>query len=212
MPIGIPAAMLISAAVAGGTGIAGAALSSRKKTTTTTPTIRPESEGLADLTRRNLAYSQENPEAIYEPQRIAGLDRINRRYRDVPQAITTRLAQRGYGSSGNMSTSMWNAETSRLGELSDFDTAIMEAINNERWRAINGSNAFLASERGQETTIPGDVAGSALQSGGRAMENFLTLMTLEQLLKPNSTGTTTNVNPVTNANWQNWAGNYLKPR
>jgi hypothetical protein len=187
MPVGIPAAVLISSLVGAGTSVAGAALSSKKKqqTSTTTPTLSPE---LQALQQQLMSYSGDlmsNPSKGLQPMKTAGADKINRRYAAMPGKISQNMASRGYGSSGDFGNTMFQTEFARSGEMSDLESLFSQMTLDRQDRGAQIGQNLLAQGSGSTTTgtIPGDSAGSALQSAGNGLGNLSTLMMLSKILK-----------------------------
>ena len=185
--IGTSAAILASALAGGGLSVLGSVLGSRKKTQTskTTPTWDPANQGLLDQTRASVSGTLSNPSQYVEPMRLKGIDSINRRYRDVPGRVSEQLAQRGYGSSGEMGKGLFKTEMSRFGDVSDFENMINQMILGEKNSAIGQSQNLLSLTRGTESegTIPGNAAGAGLMSAGSGLENIATLMMLTKALQ-----------------------------
>lgn len=94
--------------------------SSSSGTSTTGPvTTGPGSAPYGDL----LSFSQQllnNPSQGMQPIANAGMEEINSSYGNIPQVVSSAMAKRGYGSSGDMGDTMYKTQLGRLSSLSQF--------------------------------------------------------------------------------------------
>lgn len=183
----LAAAPIIASAVGGGLGILGSFLSGRPRTTTstTTPSWGPGQQDLLNQLQNYASTQMNNTDPSFQQMRMAGADRINRRYATLPDQISRQMASRGYGSSGNFGNSMYQTNYARSGEMSDLESQIMQMIMNQRNQGASLSQQLLNSTRATTTTgnTP-DVSGSnALLSGANAFSNIGTLLSLSNILK-----------------------------
>ena len=188
--LGIPAAMLISSAIAGGTSIAGAALSNRKKesTSTSTPTLSPELQAAFQKLLADAGGMATDPMKGLMPMKTAAMEGINRGYVGSADRVTTNLAKRGYRSSGKLPGAFVGLETSRLADMSNLEGQFADIASRRQVTGMGMTSDLIARMTGQhsEGTMPGNVAGSALSAGGSSLGSLTALSVLYQMLKGGS--------------------------
>lgn len=137
--------------------------------------------GLSSQLSANLEDDITSPEKRMEPLRKAGLDNINRSYMGIPSRISSALASRGYGSSGDVGGSLYKAEYERGGAISDLEGKLAAMANGNRTNAMGLTSQFIGSQTGgtqTETTNPG--WGGVIAGG---LSGLTTLIGLNSLLK-----------------------------
>lgn len=196
MPIGIPAAMLVSSLIGAGTSIAGSALSGKPKTNTqtnsTTPTLTPQMQALMDQLSKFSSDSISNPSAGLAPIKNAAVDNVNRNYMSVAPRLNKSFASRGYGSSGGLGDAMLQTEFARGGDLSKLEGDFADrAISRQNFGAGLGES-LLSFGRGATSTGtstgPDTSLSNGLLSGGNALENLSRLLMLSNVLKGGGSG------------------------
>jgi hypothetical protein len=187
MPMGIPAALLISSAIAGGSSVAGAALSNRKKesTSTSTPTLSPELQQVFDKLLADAGGMATDPMKGLAPLKTNAMEQVNRNYAGSADRISTSLAKRGYSGSGKAPGAFVNLETSRLSDQSGIESAFAKMGADRQIQGMGMTGDLLSRMTGQTSTgtMPGNVAGSALSAGGSSLGSLSALMILSQMLK-----------------------------
>lgn len=185
------AAPIIASLVGGGLGIAGGMINGKPKTSTqtssSTPTLSPEMQALqAQL----MAYSQEqmqDPSKGFAPIRQVGLDNINRSFMSAPSRVSSQLASRGYGSSGDVGGQLYRTELGRAGAMSDFEGQLAQAQIQQKNVGAGLSQNLLNSATGRtstgSSTGPDTSMGDGLMSGGNAMQDLARMLTFNNFLK-----------------------------
>lgn len=99
--------------------------------------------------------------------RTAAIEGVNRRYRDVPDVISQKFAQRGYGSSGALQSKMWDTELSRLGDIGTTNANYADMVRQQGNYYTSLAERLLASSQGVNSTQtdPGNVAGGSTTAG-----------------------------------------------
>lgn len=176
-----------AAVIGGGASILGSFLSGRPRTTTSTmtPTWAPGQQGLLNQVQNYATNQMNNTDPAFQQMKLNAQDQINRRYATMPAQISRQMAARGYGSSGNFGNTMYQSAYQRSGESSDLQTQIMQMILNQRNYGASLSDQLLGLTRGTTTTgtSPDVSASNAFLSGGNALSNISTLLSLNKYLK-----------------------------
>lgn len=185
MGIEVGTAMLISALASGGAGIAGGLLGKKKtatSTSSTAPTLSPELQPLQNdllASLQNRLKSGTDLSAIKSP----AIEAVNRRYRNLPAAITSDFAGRGYGSSGVLQSEIAKSHGERIGALNDMEGKFAGFQIDQDNHAQDLATRLLASGRGSTSTGTQTGSGTALGSGiSSGLETLTTLMTLQRML------------------------------
>lgn len=143
------------------------------------PTLRPELEPLQNDIIARLRAALEDPSAGLDAIRSAATQRINSRYIGLPDVVSTRLAQRGMGSSGHLGRSLADIEIGRSSDLSGMEAQIAELMLNERARNIGLGEQLIGTNMGRETqgsgVYPGNVGGGAVTGGLQGLASILGL-------------------------------------
>jgi hypothetical protein len=183
-------APVIAAGIGGVSSLVGGALAGRSKqyTQTMTPSWSPE---MQDLQKKLSAYSSgllTDPAAGTAPIKANAEEAVNRRYAAMPDVISRSMAARGYGSSGNFGNTMYESGYRRSGELSDINSQIAQLILQQRNTGASLADRLLEMTRSTTSTgnTPSTAAADAFMSGGNALSNISTLLTLSKLLKGNT--------------------------
>lgn len=97
------------------------------------------------------------------------MQQINSSYGNIPDIISTSMAKRGYGSSGNMGNSMYQTQLARLGSQSQFQGQMAGLTSQRQMQAGGLMDQLLQTQVGkntntQETTVDPMAAFSALGS------------------------------------------------
>jgi len=182
-------AMLISALFSGGAGIAGGLLGKKKTATTDTspkldPSLQPlQNDLLASITHR--LKNGTDLSAVKSP----AFEAVNRRFRNMPSAITADFAGRGYGSSGVLQSEIARSHGERIGALNDMEGKFAGFQIDQDNQAQDMASRLLASGRGSSTTQTqsGNPVGSGISSG---LETLTTLLTLGRMMKGGGGNTT----------------------
>ena len=137
---------------------------------------------------RLLAFSNDqmvDPAAGLAPIKNAAIDNINRNYMDVPQQVTSQLARRGYGSSGNMGNSLYRVALARGGDLSNLEGQFADRAISQRNLGATLGEQLLGLGRGTTSTgtTPDTSLSSGLLSGGNALQNLSSLLMFNNVLK-----------------------------
>jgi hypothetical protein len=196
MPIGIPAAMLISSLVGAGTSVAGSLLSGKPKTSqqtsSTTPTLTPEMQALMDRLSKFSTDSIDNPQAGFAPIKNAAVDNVNRNYMSLTPRISKQFASRGYGSSGGLGDTMLQTEFARGGDLSQLEGQFADrALTQRNFGANLGANLLnfgKGSSSSGTSTGPDMSLSNGLLSAGNGISNLSTLLMLSNVLKGGGAG------------------------
>lgn len=132
----------------------------------------------------------DSPEAGFAPIRQAGLDNINRAYASAPMRVSSQLASRGYGSSGNVGNSLYRNELARGGAMSDFEGQLATSAINQKNVGASLGQQLLNSGRGSTTTGtgPGTGLSDGLATGGNALSDLSRLLSFNNFLKPQGGG------------------------
>jgi hypothetical protein len=182
MPIGIPAAMLISSAVATGGSVAASALANRGKKTTTQPIYTPEQTRLQSSLTRRIEERLANPEgtrARLAPMKVSAIGSLNKAYKGATQRLEERLASRGYARSGKLPATMRQFEIARAGDIGGIEGRFAGFELDEEARLIDQAQRLAYSGPGTMTTGSGNAAGAGLSSG---VETLTTLFMLNQMM------------------------------
>ena len=190
-------APVIAAGIGGVSSIVGSLLSGRPKTQTQTstsmPTFSPQMQSLMDRMGEFYTSSMQNPEASFGPVRAAGLDRINRTYDVLPQAVMQQASRRGYGSAGSTGNSLYKVGMARAGDISNFEGNLAQEAIQRQMAGASGAANLLQLNRGTTTTgtatTPDTSMSNAFMSGGNAMSNLATLMMLNNVFQSQPTPT-----------------------
>lgn len=178
-------AMLISALISGGAGVAGGLLGKKKTTTSTTntaPTLDPSMQPLQNDLLASLQQRLKNGTDLSGVKSPA-IEAINRRFRNLPSAITADFAGRGYGSSGVLQSEIAKSHGERIGALNDMEGKFAGLQIDQDNQAQDMTMRFLASGRGSNSTQTGEQSGNALGAGiSSGLETLTTLMTLQRML------------------------------
>lgn len=129
-----------------------------------------------------------DPSAGLAPIRQAGLDNINRAYMGISSRLGSQFASRGYGSSGDFGSSLYNTEYQRGGAISGLEGQLAQMANSNRQNGASLSEQLLNLTRGSTTTGtgPSTALSDGFQSAGNGLNNISTLLTLSQALKGNN--------------------------
>jgi hypothetical protein len=181
MGIEVGTAMLISALASGGAGIAGGLLGRKKTATTDTspkldPSLQPLQDDVLGRIQQRLK-SGTDLSAVKSP----AIEAVNRRYRNLPAAITSDFAGRGYGSSGVLQNAIAGSHGDRIGDLNDLEGKFAGLQIDADERAMDTATRLLASGRGSTTTQTqsGNPIGTGVSAG---LETLTTLMTLQRMM------------------------------
>lgn len=170
-------AQLIPSLVGTGASLIGSFLSGKPKTTTSTqtgtmnqtntstPTFTPE--GL-QLQRQLLDYQSSltrDPAAGTGAINSAGVNQINRNYDALPGRISTQLASRGFGSSGQAGDQFYQAGNDRLNNLSNFQSQMNQLILNRQSQGAALGTDLLNANRGTTSNISGTSSGTGTSTG-----------------------------------------------
>lgn len=181
MGIEVGTAMLISGLLSGGAGAA-SGLMGRKKTSTasTAPTLDPSLQPLQDNLLNSLQHRLSNGTDLSKVKSPA-IEAVNRRYRNLPSAITADFAGRGYGSSGVLQKEIAQTHANRIGDLNDLEGKFAGMQIDQDNQAQDLASRLLSSGRGSNTTQTqsGNVAGNAVSSG---LETLTTLLTMGRMM------------------------------
>lgn len=103
----------------------------------------------------------------------------------MPDVVSRSMAARGYGSSGNFGNTMYESGYRRSGELSDINSQIAQLILQQKNTGASLADRLLEMTRSTTSTgnTPSTAAGDAFMSGGNALSNIGTLLTLSKILK-----------------------------
>jgi hypothetical protein len=181
--IPLTSAILGSAAIGGGASVLGSALGSRDKTTTVKTTLPPELQSAQDSDLSYLTGVRDNPDGGLGPIKAAGQDQINRNYAQLPQLATTKLAARGFGSSGSVGDAVYDTEGARLGDLSGLFGQMAKMGSDRQRSAAQMIQNMISAGRGTSTTTPGNVAGNAFSTAGNGLDTFSSITMLMAMLQ-----------------------------
>jgi len=164
------------------TGISALAggLANRKQTSTSMPTLDPAFGGMQSDLIAAIQKRMADPSYGTEPLRLGLMEGVNRRYSTLPQRVTTKLAQRGFGDSGQTGAALKGVELARMGEQGDIATKMAELTLGREDSTLDLINRILAGARGETRTGSGNVLGGAIGAGAGTM-SMLTM--LNKLLK-----------------------------
>jgi hypothetical protein len=119
------------------------------------------------------------------------MEAVNRRYRNLPAAITSDFAGRGYGSSGVLQSAIAGSHASRIGDLNDLEGKFAGMQIDQDNQAQDLAARLLASGRGSTTTQTqsGNPVGAGVSSG---LETLTTLLTLGRMMGGDKTSSDPN--------------------
>lgn len=187
---------VIAAGIGGLSSVLGSVLSGKPKTTTTTmtPTWSPEMQGLESQLSNYSSGLMSDPSAGLSPIKTASQDAINRRYAAIPGKVSSSMAARGYGSSGNFGNTMYQTEFAREGDMSNLDSQIAQMMLAQKNQGASLSEQLLGMTRGTTTTgtTPNTSAADGFMSAGNGLSNLSTIMMLNNILKPGGGGGSSN--------------------
>jgi hypothetical protein len=189
MGIEVGTGLLISSLIGGGAGIASGLLGKKKTTTVdTSPQLSPELKPLQDDLLKSIQYRLDNGTDLSKVKTPA-IEAINRRYRNLPAAITSDYAGRGYGSSGVLQSAIAAGHGDRIGALNGLEGKFAGLQIDQDNQAQEMASRLLASGRGstQTQTQSGNPVGAGISSG---METLTTLLTLGRMLNGGGAGKT----------------------
>lgn len=181
MGIEVGTAMLISALASGGAGVASGLMNKgRTSTQNTAPTLDPSLQPLQDDILGRLRQRLEGGTDLSGVKSPA-IEAVNRRFRNLPSAITADFAGRGYGSSGVLQSEIARSHGDRIGALNDLEGKFAGFQIDQDNQAMDLATRLLASGRGSTTTATGGgtAVGSGISSG---LETLTTLLTLQRLM------------------------------
>ncbi len=145
------------------------------RTGSTTPTWSPEFQPLLSGALSGIGARMLNPEAGTEGIRLNALDRVNRRFEGLPDRLSTSLARRGFGKSGQLGQGLKGIETERLRNLSDVDTQMADLIFGREMQGYSLAAQLLGLGRGSEyedqsqsdwwNKTPSNMLGGAIGGG-----------------------------------------------
>jgi hypothetical protein len=84
-----------------------------------------------------------------QPIQAAGEEQINNSYGNIPQIISTQMAQRGYGSSGSMGNTMYQTQLGRLNSQSQFQGQMANLASQRQFSAGSLMDSMLNTQVGQ---------------------------------------------------------------
>jgi hypothetical protein len=178
---------LIPAAIGAGSSIIGSFLSGKPKTytQTSTPTWSPDQQALLSQLTQFGKDSMVNPFQGLDPIKNAAIDNINRNYMDVPNQVSSQLARRGYGSSGDMGNSFYKVALARGGDLSNLEGQFADRAIQQRNFGASLSDQLLGLTRGTTSTsnTPDFSASNAFGTAGNALSNLSQLLMFSKVLK-----------------------------
>jgi hypothetical protein len=176
-----------AAGIGGVASIIGGILGGRAKTTTSTvtPSWTPEMQQLQDQLKQYSSNLLTDPSAGMAPIQAANQEAINRRYASVPDSLSRQFASRGYGSSGNFGSSLYNTAYARAGDTSNLNNMIAQATLAQKNQGASLADQLLQMNRiaTSKTTGPGTSLQDAFMSGGNALMGISQLYTLQQIMK-----------------------------
>lgn len=132
-----------------------------------TPTFSPSLQALMNQLAGYSTQSMTNPSAQLQPIQNAGLDQINQAYSTAPQVAATQLASRGYGSSGAMGNTLYQAANAKAAAQSNFNGQIAgDAVQQGQFGATL-ANQLLNTGKGTSTsgTTSGTSSGTSSSAG-----------------------------------------------
>ncbi len=171
--------------IASGVSALGGALANRKRKTTTssTPTLDPAMAGLQGDVLAKLRARLSDPSAGTEPLKTAALTSLNKKYAGASDALSSRLAARGFGpGDGRAGRSQMNLELDRFGEQGALEADFAKMILDRDDSTMGLAERMLSLGRGTNTTTtgPGNAIAGGIDSG---VSTLTTLLSLNKLLK-----------------------------
>lgn len=187
MGIEVGTGLLISSLIGAGSGVASGLMNKGKTSTSSTaPTLDPSLQPLQDDLLGRLKQRLQGGTDLSAVKSPA-IEAINRRYRNLPAAITADYASRGYGSSGVLQNAIAGTHASRISDLNDLEGKFAGFQIDQDNQAQDLAARLLASGRGSTTTATqsGTAVGSGISSG---LETLTTLLTLGRMLGGGKSG------------------------
>jgi hypothetical protein len=172
----------VGSVIGGLLGVGGSMLGSQDKTTTVKTTLPPELQGPQSQLLSLLQGMATDPSAGLAPIKQASQDQVNRNYAEMPQLATTKLAARGFGSSGDVGKAVYDTEGARLSDLSGLEGQMTQLASQRQLSASQILQSIISAGRGTSITAPGNILGNGLSTASNAFDNFATLKTLQQML------------------------------
>lgn len=173
---------VISGLLGVGSAVAGGLANRSSRSTfsqATTPTLSPELQGLQTNLTKSLQDRLANPGASLEPLRLNARNAVNRNFAGYDQALRDRLLASGGGRSGKLGAATRAGELARIGGLSDLEGEFARLVAGREDSTAGLAERLLAGARGSSTsgsqTLPGNVAGGALNSGLSTLSFFTAL-------------------------------------
>lgn len=165
MPIGIPAAMLVSSLIGvGGSAVAGA-LNNRGKSQSTTPTYSPQQLHIQKQLGDQLQYDIANPSKGLEPLKTSTIGNVNKTYDGIQDRMDSKLSAQGFGRSGKVATNTRKVEVERAGKIADVENQFSAEELAQKNRLMQMMQQFGFQTPGQTTTGSGNMAGGAISGG-----------------------------------------------
>lgn len=129
--------------------------------------------------------SMSNPNGMIQPMKTAALDGLNQSFIDAPRAATQQLAARGFGSSGDMGSSLFRVALAKAGSQSQLDQNFSKMALDQGNFGASLSRDLLNSMKGSHSTTTGPPMGAAngLASAGGDLNNISMIMMLNKMLK-----------------------------
>jgi hypothetical protein len=151
-------------AMMGASAVSGA-LSNRSRTTTSAPQWTPEQRHIQQLLGGKLENELTNPGAGLKPLKSFAQGRTNQNFDMVSDRMEKNLTARGFGRSGKLASRVKDVELSRANALSGIEADFAGKEMDQRNFLLQQMQQFGFASPGQQTTMPGNMAGGAISGG-----------------------------------------------
>jgi hypothetical protein len=131
---------------------------------TTTPTFDPLQTNVQGVLGNTLLDRLENGVNV-TPLRTAGVDQINKTYQGVGDQLTSQLASRGFGKSGEVGEGLQSTALARAGAVGSLENSLDNYQIQEQDKTLADAQQFGFSDPGTSSTGSATGAGSALAGG-----------------------------------------------
>ena len=164
--------MAIGAALTGASALFGGLSNRSKKNTqssTSTPTYTNTQSMMQEQLAQILGAGAMDPSAGTEPLKTGAIEGVNRNYSGLQKRMESKLADRGFGSSGKVATGTRQLETARAGDLGGLESKFAALTLDQKNKYLDLMSRFSFANPGSKQTgeqiTPGNVAAGALGAG-----------------------------------------------